>query len=69
MDQSTLKNRTFDEIEDDLRRDYEATRGEGSRREDATAAQLEWEDARHATMIIAALRANPYVDTVDRARG
>ncbi|MGR6532334.1 RelA/SpoT family protein [Brevundimonas sp. RM1] len=30
---------------------------------------VEVEDARHATMIIAALRANPYVDTVDRARG
>ncbi|MNE27460.1 GTP pyrophosphokinase rsh [compost metagenome] len=30
---------------------------------------VEVEDARHATMIIAALRANPSVDTVDRARG
>ena len=30
---------------------------------------LEVEDARHATMIVAALRANPYVDTVDRSRG
>jgi len=30
---------------------------------------LEVEDARHATMIVAALRANPSVDTVDRARG
>ena len=30
---------------------------------------LEVEDARHATMIVAAMRANPSVDTVDRARG
>lgn len=30
---------------------------------------LEVEDARHATMIVAALRANPSVDTVDRVRG
>jgi guanosine-3',5'-bis(diphosphate) 3'-pyrophosphohydrolase len=30
---------------------------------------VEVEDARHATMIMAALRANPSVDTVERARG
>ncbi|MDQ8027928.1 MAG: DUF5913 domain-containing protein, partial [Brevundimonas sp.] len=30
---------------------------------------MEVEDAKHATMIMAALRANPSVDTVERARG
>ena len=30
---------------------------------------VEVEDAKHATMIMAALRANPSVDTVERARG
>ena len=30
---------------------------------------VEVADARHATQIIAALRANPSVDTVERARG
>ena len=30
---------------------------------------LEVEDAKHATTIMAALRANPSVDTVERARG
>jgi guanosine-3',5'-bis(diphosphate) 3'-pyrophosphohydrolase len=30
---------------------------------------VEVEDAKHATMIMAALRTNPSVDTVERARG
>jgi GTP pyrophosphokinase/guanosine-3',5'-bis(diphosphate) 3'-pyrophosphohydrolase len=30
---------------------------------------VEVEDARHATMIMAALRANPSVESVERARG
>jgi GTP pyrophosphokinase/guanosine-3',5'-bis(diphosphate) 3'-pyrophosphohydrolase len=30
---------------------------------------VEVEDAKHATMLMAALRANPSVDNVDRGRG
>jgi hypothetical protein len=44
-------DRTFEEQEDQLRRQYEdeISRDVESQRDDSTAKQLEWEEARHAT--------------------
>jgi hypothetical protein len=43
--------RTFEQQEEDLRRQYEdeISRDVESRRDDSTATQLQWEEARHAT--------------------
>jgi hypothetical protein len=45
------QGRTFEEQEEELRRRYEEdiSRDVESRRDDSTALQLEWEEARHAT--------------------